>query len=55
MHLLLELTHLDVDDFSGLVCCTDDGRDGEWIDVASEFDTAAYLRGGRHGLLHRGH
>jgi len=50
MHLLLELAHFDIDDLVGFACGMNHGRDNQRIDVAGEFDAAAYLRGRGHHL-----
>ena len=42
MYLLLELEHFDFDDLTGLASWTDYRWDGERIDVAGQFDAAAY-------------
>jgi hypothetical protein len=55
VHLLLKLVHFDVDDFVWFSGGAEDRRDGQGIDVAGELDSAAYLRGRGHCLLHRRH
>jgi hypothetical protein len=49
MHLLLELTHLDFDNF-GRLFGANNRREEERIDVTCKSDTAANLSGLGHGL-----
>jgi hypothetical protein len=42
MYLLLELEHFDFDDLIGCTSQADYRWDGERIDVAGQFDAAAY-------------
>jgi hypothetical protein len=50
MDLLLELEHFDLDDLTGLACGANYRRDGEWIDVAAQFDATAYRSWRGHRL-----
>ena len=55
MHLLLKLDHFDWNDLIRGASGTNDGRDGKGIDIAGEFDAAAYRRWRGHWLSESRH